>query len=372
MKRGEVPIQGTKRNNPVGLKLGFADEDYGYAIDLGILADSDGAFGLDPAIKAEAVWAGQCRQRSNVFAERTRGRVAILDAAGRRKAVMTDLASYDSMMTHATDPGSAPELLYLRERMRAGRFYDHFRTDQGAPTRRPQIGTRTPILASDRADLAAALQTIIEIGDRRGLEETIEDAFPGSSVAVGVSDNGFFEVQMRQPGLLRPLTAAEFSDGTLRYLLLVAALLSPRPPSLLVLNEPETSLHPVLIAPLGRLIGRAAEQSQVIVSPTRRRLPRCWRGSGERCPSPSPRNSGKRWSWRIIRGRDGRGHLAEPFDAITKSSRIAGGGGRSRLNRPLGESSQHPARWRNRRPDSRARSPVPARRARNPGRDSLS
>ena len=59
---------------------------------------------------------------------------------------------------------------------------------------------------------------------------------------------------MRQHGLLRPLKAAELSDGTLRYLLLVAALLTPRPPELLVLNEPETSLHPDLLPALARLI----------------------------------------------------------------------------------------------------------------------
>lgn len=94
---------------------------------------------------------------------------------------------------------------------------------------------------------------------------TIEDAFPGSSVVIGISDSGFFEVQMRQAGAAQAADGGGVSDGTLRYLLLVAALLSPRPPSLLVLNEPETSLHPSLIAPLGRLIGRAAEQSQLIV-----------------------------------------------------------------------------------------------------------
>ena len=61
---------------------------------------------------------------------------------------------------------------------------------------------------------------------------------------------------MSQPGLLRPLKAAELSDGTLRYLLWIAALLSPRPPELLVLNEPETSLHPDLLPALARLIAR--------------------------------------------------------------------------------------------------------------------
>jgi predicted ATPase len=51
----------------------------------------------------------------------------------------------------------------------------------------------------------------------------------------------------------------------LRYLLLVAALLTPRPPELLVLNEPETSLHPELLAPLAALIGRASERTQTVV-----------------------------------------------------------------------------------------------------------
>ena len=70
---------------------------------------------------------------------------------------------------------------------------------------------------------------------------------------------------MQQHGMLRPLDVAELSDGTLRYLLWIAALLTPRPPALMVLNEPETSLHPDLLPALGRLIGRTAEFAQVIV-----------------------------------------------------------------------------------------------------------
>ena len=74
-----------------------------------------------------------------------------------------------------------------------------------------------------------------------------------------------FRLQLYQPGLLRPLDAAELSDGTLRYLLLAAALFSPRLPPLLVFNEPENSLHPDLLAPLARLIAAAAERTQVWV-----------------------------------------------------------------------------------------------------------
>jgi len=59
--------------------------------------------------------------------------------------------------------------------------------------------------------------------------------------------------------------AAELSDGTLRYLLWIAALLTPRPPALMVLNEPETSLHPDLLPALARLIAATGARSQVIV-----------------------------------------------------------------------------------------------------------
>jgi predicted ATPase len=96
------------------------------------------------------------------------------------------------------------------------------------------------------------------------LAATIADAFPDTELTVEVV-SGRFELRVHSPGLLRPLSSAELSDGTLRYLLLVAALLSPRPPRLLVLNEPETSLHPALLPPLARLMSAAAQRSQVLV-----------------------------------------------------------------------------------------------------------
>jgi predicted ATPase len=74
------------------------------------------------------------------------------------------------------------------------------------------------VLDDEGTDLPAALQTIREIGDPAALDRTIDDAFPGSSVGVEVQ-NGRFEVQLHQHGLLRPLGAAELSDGTLRFLL---------------------------------------------------------------------------------------------------------------------------------------------------------
>lgn len=264
MRAGEQPVQGTVRKAPVSLKLGFASEDYGYAIDLGMPIPARSMFNLDPEIKAEAVWAGDVLSRRNVFATRTGPAVTALDAGGRRSVVTSRLAPYDSMMTHVADPQALPELLLLRERMRGWRFYDHFRTDPASPVRTVRAGTRTPALSAEGSDLPAALQTIREIGDGPGLAAAIDDAFPGAGIDIADA-GGLFELSMRQKGLLRPLRASELSDGTLRYLLLLAALMTPRPPELIVLNEPETSLHPDLIGPLARLVVGAARQCQIVV-----------------------------------------------------------------------------------------------------------
>lgn len=264
MKAGRVPVQGTIRKRPISLKLGFASSDYGYAIDLGLPIPSQSMFTRDPEIKTEVVWAGETLRPGNTLTLRKGPAVITAADASTKNSASAVLAPFESMMTHVANRSDTPELLELRERMRAWRFYDNLRTDRSAPARTPQVGTRTPVLADDGSDLAAALQTIIEIGDTQGLAAAIEDAFPGSSIEIYAND-ALFEVALSQPGLLRALRTTELSDGTLRYMLLVAALLTPRPPTLMVLNEPETSLHRDLLGPLARLIVHASANSQIIV-----------------------------------------------------------------------------------------------------------
>jgi len=262
--RGDHPVQGVVRKHVVSLRLGFAGDEFSYAIDLGLPQPGAEAFGQDPEIKRECIWAGTTLRPSAILVDRRGPLVKAREANGEWTIVSQQLATFDTMMTHCADPRNTPEMLMLREEMRAWRFYDHFRTDTTAPARLPQIGTHTPILSHDGADLAAALQTIRQIGDGGALDAAVDDAFPGACVSVSYG-SGWFEVEMQQQGLLRPLKAAELSDGTLRYLLWIAALLTPRPPGLLVLNEPETSLHPDLLPALGRLIAQTAARSQVVV-----------------------------------------------------------------------------------------------------------
>ncbi|AFM16567.1 putative ATPase [Mycolicibacterium chubuense NBB4] len=254
--------QGVRRTRPVSIELGYAADDFGYLIDLGLPQAKNTAFERDPEVKRELVFAGPVARPAAMLVRRVRGLVEVAGDTGRGfDELAHGLPAHRSVL--ADWAGAVPELVMVRERLRDWRFYDGFRADGHAPARRPQIGTRTPVLADDGADLAAAVQTILETGED-ALARAVADAFDGATVSVSVTD-GLFDLNLHQRGMLRPLRSAEISDGTLRFLLWAAALLSPQAPSLMVLNEPETSLHPDLVRPLAGLIASAASRTQMVV-----------------------------------------------------------------------------------------------------------
>jgi predicted ATPase len=263
---GSVQWAGPKANakDPVSLRLGISSPPFSYCFDLGLPIPSSSAFDFDPEIKRECLWHGAGKDSKSLCADRNSTSLRTRAADGNWVKVDLSLTRQASMLTEYTDPFNSPELIVMRELLRSWRFYDTFRADMGAPARRPAIATFTPVLSNNGNDLAAALQTIYEIGDHNGLIQMIDDAFPGAVIRMEVDKLGI-QFLWEQPGMLRYLTAAELSDGTLRFLLLVAALLTPRPPKLLVLNEPESSLHPDLLPALGRLIRMAARNCQVLV-----------------------------------------------------------------------------------------------------------
>jgi predicted ATPase len=267
VRQGTYAVEPLAKRKVASLKLGFGGDTYGYSIDLGYPPQlpSTTMFGLDPHVKRECIWHGPIYRKASALVDRRNNFVWLATTRDEEPAMLTQhLSDTDSMLASVADPQRAPEMLAVREAVRGWRFYDHFRTDAESPARAAQIGTFTPVLHHDGSNLAAALQTILEIRPDEALTMTIEDAFPGSRLSVE-DQNGRFEVLLQQHGLLRTLSAAELSDGTLRYLLWAAALLTPRPPELMVLNEPETSLHPDLLPALARLILAAAENTQIIV-----------------------------------------------------------------------------------------------------------
>lgn len=256
-RRGHA-VQGTVRSGPVAVKLGLGGDSLSYMVDLGLPVPGQTLFNRDPEIKREAVWVGPVMRPATLLARRLRAQVDIRDE-GPWETLQQQLPTHTSLLG---DP-ALPELRVLRDELASWRFYDALRVDADSPARQPRVGTRTWALDHDGSDLAAALQTIIERG-REPLAEAVADAFDGAHLAV-VNHDGLFDVALQQPGMLRPLRSAELSDGTLRHLMWLAALLAPNRPPLMAVNEPENSLHPGLLGPLGRLIARASADTQLVV-----------------------------------------------------------------------------------------------------------
>lgn len=263
MRRGEVAVQGTgSRSAPVSLMLGFAADDFGYLVDVGLPLPSGSRFVQDPVIKREVVFSGPVMRPASTLVRRAKGRVEVRDGGWR--PLEHTLGDRDSLLSELADPLALPELAAVRQRVRGWRCYDGFRVDAGAPARQPHAATWTPVLADDGADLAPALQTVLESAQADVLLAAFDRAFPGAGLHV-VDVGTRMQVAVTQPGLLRPMEASELSDGTLRFLLLAVALCTPRPPSLMVLNEPEASLHPDLLPGLADLVAAAARRTQVLV-----------------------------------------------------------------------------------------------------------
>lgn len=260
---------------PHRMSLGFRTGDFTFELSCGFPPPQDTLFPYDAQIKEEVVWIGDRRKPTTTLLERGPGSTQIRDAIGKRVEYPMRLSENESVLSQLREPDRFPELFAIREEVRGWRFYHVFRTDDDAPLRSAQISVCTPVLSHDGSDLAAALQTIIEMGQGERLIQAVGEGLPGRQLQILSNEPELTKksprsmelcVALETDGCARPLVARELSDGTLRFLCLAAALLSPRPPGLIALNEPESSLHPDLLKPLARLIVEASERSQVWVT----------------------------------------------------------------------------------------------------------
>jgi predicted ATPase len=223
-------------------------------------------FPRDPFIKREQILIAGTGKRRVELLDRAGATAFVRDDDGKRVTFPATFHSSESVLSQLMDPRAFPELVQVRESLRQMRFHHQLRADDEAPARQASLATRTLAVADDGSDLAAALKTIVREGDGRTLQRCVREALGGAEVLVDEDGAGRLEVRLSAAGMMRPLSARELSDGQLRFIFLAAALLAPRPPVVVVLNEPEASLHRDLLPALAALVVAAAERTQVVVT----------------------------------------------------------------------------------------------------------
>src|SRR5713226_6307505 len=143
-----------------------------------------------PRVKEEYIWPAETNRRV-LMLKRDEPSAWLRDAEGKMVSYPFKISKSESVLSQIIDPHLYPEISSVRNQILAWRFYHYFRTDSESPLRQPQIGVQTTVLSHDGSDLAAALRTILEIGDETVLRETITEAFGGATLLIEAIDTLF-------------------------------------------------------------------------------------------------------------------------------------------------------------------------------------
>ncbi|MBR0793914.1 AAA family ATPase [Bradyrhizobium jicamae] len=251
-----------KRGEDGRLRLAARFDNIRYAIELGFPSPVEAAFSGEPMIKSECIEATHGKQKVRMMA-RKNSLVSIRGESGAWSDHRDAVLPSETALAGFLDAKACPEIDMIRGAMLGWRFYHDFRTDPASPIRKPCLAITTPSLSADGSDLAATLATLCVIRrDASDLQDAIEDAFPGAELRAW-EENGRCEFDLQLADMPRPFKAHELSDGTLKYICLLAVFMGYRLPPFIALNEPEASLHPSLLAPLARLIARASRRADI-------------------------------------------------------------------------------------------------------------
>jgi predicted ATPase len=275
---------GTRKRGEDGrLRLSVKFDGLRYSIELGFPSPVTAAFAGEPMIKTESIETTQGKRKVQLM-ERTNSLVSVRGESGAWNSHKDALLPSETALAGFSDGKECPEIDLIRNAMLGWRFYHDFRTDPASLIRKPCLAITTPSLSADGSDLAAALATLYTIrGDATDLQDAIQDAFPGAELRAW-EEGGLCEFDLQLEDMPRPFRAHELSDGTLKYICLLAVFMGYRLPPFIALNEPETSLHPSLLAPLARLIAKASRRADIWIVTHSEQLMEALRSEGSAPP----------------------------------------------------------------------------------------
>lgn len=184
----------------------------------------------------------------------------------KRELRPEEIDSEQSVLAQRKDPDNYPELTYLGEVFGRIRLYREWTFGRYTPPRLPQkADLPNNFLGEDGKNLGLVLNRLKrEPKAKARILEALRKLYEGISDFDVIIEGGTVQVFFQEDHITIPAT--RLSDGTLRYLCLLAVLCDLNPPPLVCIEEPELGLHPDILPTLSDLLREASERCQIIVT----------------------------------------------------------------------------------------------------------
>ena len=183
----------------------------------------------------------------------------------------------ESILSQVRDPTRYPVLSWLQDQYECIRLYRNWSFGPAAEWRREQSAHKRADFLSEGGDNLASVLSKIRPRVKQELSLSLQKLYSGISdiqISVDGGNVSLFLVEETDhdegPGLEIPAT--RLSDGTLRYLSLLAILLHPDPPPIVAIEEPELGLHQDVLPHVAELLVGASQRTQLVVTTHSRML----------------------------------------------------------------------------------------------------
>ena len=194
------------------------------------------------------------------------GRPVLNVTGGERSLLHENIDLERSILAQRRDPSQYPELTHLAEQMGRIQLYREWTFGRNAAPRLPQkADLPNSMLEPDGRNLGLVLNRLRRTPSvKQRLLKALQALYADIDDYDVTVEGGTVQVFFQEGRMNIPAT--RLSDGTLRYLCLLAILCDPAPPSLICIEEPELGLHPDVLPTLAELLKEASERCQLIVT----------------------------------------------------------------------------------------------------------
>lgn len=179
-----------------------------------------------------------------------------------------DVNPQQSILSQRKDPEHYPEITLLGKLFSSFRLYRDWEFGTIAAVREPcDAGLPNDYLEEDGSNLGVVLDRLLSQPPvKRRILDSLRTFYESATDLRTSVEGGKVQTRLEERHLNTTIPLIRMSDGTIRWLALLAILLNPDPPPLVCIEEPELGLHPDMIPELAKLLIAASSRMQLIIT----------------------------------------------------------------------------------------------------------